>query len=262
MTTETPSELAEEQVENTLEAVDSAPASEQSIRSIEDIAPKQKLKGKVKRVELQGAIIDLGLATDGLLHISQLRAEPVKNVTDVVKQGDEIVVYVLAADARAPRIDLTMIEPPAVTWQEIKVNQVYEGKVERIEKYGVFIDIGAERPGLIHVSELAHGFVSDPKDVVKVGDVISARVINVNKRKRQIDLSVRALEAPQVADIIEDEDEGEAVTAMEFALRRAMEQSDTGEMLSKKSKKRNKRKMRQEQQDIIARTLRLHQQND
>ncbi|HLA44392.1 MAG TPA: S1 RNA-binding domain-containing protein, partial [Aggregatilineales bacterium] len=135
MTTETPSELAEEQVENTLEAVDSAPASEQSIRSIEDIAPKQKLKGKVKRVELQGAIIDLGLATDGLLHISQLRAEPVKNVTDVVKQGDEIVVYVLAADARAPRIDLTMIEPPAVTWQEIKVNQVYEGKVERIEKY-------------------------------------------------------------------------------------------------------------------------------
>lgn len=240
--------------------VTNAPASEGSDL---DIKPKMELKGVVKRIELQGAIIDVGLPKDGLLHISQLRAEPVKNVADVLKEGEEITVYVLAYDKRSGRLDLTMIKPADVTWNEVKVGQDYTGIVERIESYGVFVNIGAERPGMIHVSELAKGYVSDPREVVKLGDTIEARVIGVNKRKKQIDLSVKALDNVQTTHITEEAEDEPFVTAMELALRKALEGSGADLKSSKPQKgdrRRDKKKMHHaEREEIIARTLRMHQ---
>ena len=94
----------------------------------------------------------------------------------------------------------------------------------RIENFGVFVDVGAERPGMVHVSELASGFVQSPSDVVSIGDEVETRVLKINKRKRQIDLTMRPVE-PTVEDVF-DEEEEEVPTAMEIALRRAMAQSD------------------------------------
>jgi small subunit ribosomal protein S1 len=265
-------ELPPTPVENTVdenpvdEAVEAiAPASESGTQTFADIRPKMALNGKVKRVELQGAIIDVGMEHDGLLHISQLSAETVKNVTDVVKEGDAVTVYVMAVDSKKGRLDLTLIQPPDITWNEIKVNDVFQGVVERIESYGVFIDIGAERPGLIHVSELTKGYVSDPNELVKIGDSLEAKVIGINKRKKQIDLSVRALEA-QESSIAPDEDEEPLMTAMELALRKAMGSTDADNLPSdrnNKNKRRDKKQSKSElQADIIARTLRLHQENN
>lgn len=280
MSSITPPEPEIEQAEADLEAAVSAdhtPAPEEteqpaesaipqtdvaatSVTSIEDVHPKMALKGTIRSAELQGAIVEIeGLEKPGLLHISQLSEEPVKNVTDVVKKGDSVTVFVLAVDKKSGRLDLTLIQPPDMTWNEIKVGERVQGTVERIEKYGVFINIGAERAAMIHVSELANGYVNDPSDVVKIGDSVEAKVINVNKRKKQIDLSIRALEAEDMAIEIEEEEEPEAaITAMELALRKAM--GDDGRLSRReREKKRDKRKKTRSQDDIIERTLRWNQ---
>ncbi|MCL4875731.1 MAG: S1 RNA-binding domain-containing protein [Anaerolineae bacterium] len=246
MSSEAPPEIQQENaVENTQYTLDS-------------LRPKMEVKGIVKRIELQGAIIDLGLKTPGLLHISQLSTKTIKNVSDVLKENEEITAYVLDVDKKTGRVDLTLIKPPAVTWDELKADQNFRGTVVRLESFGAFVDIGAERPGLVHVSELTTGYVSNPGDVVKVGDEIEVKVIGVNRRKKQIDLSVKALEMQAAKQETVSDEVEDMPTAMEVALRRALEGADmmpTKEQ-SRKKKHKGDRRNRYDQDDIIARTLR------
>ncbi len=230
--------------------------------TIQDITPKMKLKGIVKKIELYGALVDVGIGRLGLLHISQLSQDHVKNVSDVLSEGQEITVWVRDVDRKRGRINLTMLEMPELSWGEIAEGQVYTGKVVRLEKFGAFVDIGAERPGLVHVSELTNGYVSDPSDVVSVGDELQVKVIGVNRRKKQIDLSVRALEASTDVAQYDDEDDEEMPTTMEWALRQALEKSGVElPTRSSKSKRRKKKYRRADQEAIFARTLQEHVSN-
>ncbi len=253
------------------------------VQTIQDLKPRMELKGKVKKIELYGAFVDLGVGTDGLLHISQLGTERVKNVNDVVKVGDDVTVWVRNVDVAQGRIDLTMVAPseqPQPRSERVsgntsgngnnginlQVGQVLSGKVVRVERFGAFIDVGTERPGMVHVSEMANGFVSSPDEVVKVGQEVQVKVLKVNAKKRQIDLSMKALEEAVVMP--DDEDDGvEIPTAMELALRRAMQGTDMAseyatspEAASKPTKqvrreKRSTDKRRQQQDEIMSRTL-------
>ncbi|PJF43718.1 MAG: hypothetical protein CUN55_07680 [Phototrophicales bacterium] len=193
-----------------------------AVNSIADLSVKQAVTGVVTKVMLAGAIVELAPNIQGFLHISQLGEKRVKNVTDVVKEGDKITAYVLDIDSDKQRVILTLIKPPALTWPELQnmVNQNVTGKVVRIEKFGAFVDIGAERPGLIHVSELSDDYISSPEDKVSVGDEIEARIIGVDLKKRQVDLSLKALTAKPT--VLEDEDDDVPMTAMEIAMRRAL----------------------------------------
>lgn len=220
--------------------------------SIQELEPRMELRGKVTRLELYGAFVDIGVGKDALLHISQLGRSNVRNVEDVVKPGDEVTVYVLKVDKADGKVAVSLAKPPAMTWDELKENTVVTGKVVRLEDFGVFIDIGAERPGMVHVSELTSGFVKSPSEVVSVGDEVQARIIRINRKKRQIDMSMKAVEEP-VAVMADDEDDEEMPTAMELALRKAMEQREEG---SSAVRRKNKQKGSREQDDIIARTLR------
>jgi ribosomal protein S1 len=211
-----------------------------------------ELRGTVKRLELIGAFIDIGIEANALLHISQINQPNVRNVEDVLKIGDEITVYVLKVDPQGGRVALSMTKPPAVTWDELKPGDSVTGTIVRIESFGVFVDIGAERPGMVHVSELTNGFVKSPSDVVKMGDSVQARVLKINRKKRQIDLTMKEPE-PTVEAIL-DEDEEEVPTAMELALRRAMSQNP-GEEAAARNAKNRKRERSREQEDIIARAL-------
>jgi len=230
--------------------------------SVTDLKPKMELRGTVKKVELFGAFVDVGVGHDGLLHISQLSTERVKNVNDVVKEGDEITVWVRNVDPEQGRIDLTMIQPPGMTWNEIKEGQVLTGKVIRVEKFGAFVEIGAERPGMVHVSELASGYVNSPSEVVKVGDEVQVKVIKVTPKKKQIDLSIKALEEPVMKAAVQEDDDEKIPTAMEVALRRALAGTEMGDELEAAKAKQPRRekqrgdKRRQQQDDILARTLR------
>ncbi len=159
-----------------------------------EIKPKMKFAGKVIKTTLAGAVVEIANGQKAVLHISQISTftdQPIKSVKDVLQVGQIIDVWVRRI--KDNRIELTMIKPLDLEWREIKPDMVVKGKVVRIENFGVFLDIGAERPGLIHISELAHGYVKTPSDVVKEGDELEAKVIDVNKKKKQIKLSVKAL---------------------------------------------------------------------
>lgn len=224
--------------------------------SLEELAPRMELRGKVKRVELFGAFVDIGVGQDALLHISQLGQQNVRNVEDVVKEGDEITVYVLRVEPAERRVAVSLVKPPAVSWDNLNENDIVTGTVVRVEGFGVFVDIGAERPGMVHVSELASGFVKSPSDVVKMGDQVQARVIKINRKKRQIDLSMKSLEAEEA---VMPEEETEAVpTAMELALRRAMASADAVSDTRRVKAKAKYSKRSSEQDEILARTLREH----
>ncbi len=234
--------------------------------SIAELETGMELKGTVKRIELFGAFVDIGVGHDGLLHISQLGKPNVRNVEDVVKPGEEITVYVLKIEPDTGRIALSLTQPPEMSWDDIKEGSTVTGTVVRLEKFGVFVDIGAERPGMIHVSELASGYVNSPSDVVKVGDEVKAQIIKVNRKKRRIDLSLKALEEPvEIPKEVQNEEEEYQPTAMELALRRAMEAN--GETYtppakpgrSKRERRGNKRdRQRDQMEDIFERTLRNH----
>ncbi len=158
------------------------------------IAPKTHFIGKVTKVGLAGALVDIGVGKPALIHISQIippSNEPIKRVGDVLQPGQELEVWVKRV--KDERIELTMYKPLDLEWRDIKKGMTVKGKVIRLEKFGAFVEIGAERPGLIHISEMAHGYVRQPSDVVNEGDEVEAQVIDFNRKKRQIKLSIKAL---------------------------------------------------------------------
>ena len=123
----------------------------------------------------------MGQSVPGVIHISQFSEDSINKVEDVVKEGQTIEVWV--RHVKKDRIELTMIKPLTLEWKEIEPDMVVKGKVVRLEAYGAFVDIGAERPGMVHVSELAHGYVKTPGEVVKEGDEVEAKVLEVNREK-------------------------------------------------------------------------------
>lgn len=171
----------------------STPAEDTAVRSTE-VKPKTKLTGKVVKTTLAGAVIDIGESVPGILHISQIQADPAKRIDELLQVGQSIDVWVRRA--KADRIELTTIEPLGMDWKDIKPETVVKGKVVRLETYGVFVDIGAERPGLVHISEMAHGYVKTPQEVVKEGDEIDVMIIEVDRKKKQIRLSMKATLPP------------------------------------------------------------------
>lgn len=257
-----------------------------------DLKSKMKFTGKVLKTSLAGAVIDIGVGKPAVIHVSQLVApsgQPIKSVKDVLQEGQEIEVWV--RKVKEDRIELTMIKPLDLDWHEIKKDLVVKGTVVRVETFGAFLEIGAERPGLIHISELAHGYVRTPGDVVKEGDELEAQVIDVNKKKKQIKLSLKALQPEPVKEEVEHTspeksrdkrrkkdtrrkkgDEGHMTadeiaalsggnaekeaepTAMEIAIREAMEKAQTRKNEAKVKKVKSSG-LKDEQEDLLARTL-------
>jgi predicted RNA-binding protein with RPS1 domain len=209
-----------------------------------------KVAGKIRHIGLYGALVDIGTGQDALLHVSQLGQPEFKRVEDVVQQGSQVDAYVLKI-RNDGHVALTMEKPPEVPWSTISVGNTYTGKVTRIESFGIFVDFGAERPGMVHVSEMADGYVKSPEDIVSVGGEVEVRVLKVNRRPRQIDLTMK----PEVEEVeIVNEVEDDIPTAMAQAFRRAMEDREDDE--DEKNKKAAKQARRSQQDDIISRTLR------
>ncbi len=222
-----------------------------------ELKPKQPVTGKVTRLELFGAFVDIGAEHEGVIHISQLKQGPVNQVEDVLQVGQEVQAWVRKVDPKAGRLGLTLIEPIGLEWNEIQPGQVYHGKVTRVEKFGVFVDIGAERPGLVHVSELTEGYIGHPSEVSRVGEELDVKVLNLDRKKRQINLSVKALES--VEPVEEEAEEEMPATAMELALREAMEGQESRRAIRLKRRRSHDQ---QEREDIFARTLRHHRERE
>lgn len=262
---------------------------------ISEIKQKMKFTGKVIKITLAGAAIDIGAEKPAMLHVSQLVSnsnEPILSVSDVLKENEVIDVWIKRV--RDQRIELTMIKPLDLEWREIKTGLQVKGKVVRLETFGAFVEIGAERPGLIHISEMAHGYVRTPADVMKEGDDIEAEIIDFNRKKKQIKLSIKAItpEPEKVENVersiptfftddqtkkekpvrkkrekrnkkkdssefstldieLENAETEEEPTAMELAIRAAMDKANAKKQESKKKTVKSSAV----QDDLLARTL-------
>ncbi len=230
-------------------------STEQRIR-LANLKAKQKFEGHVVRIELYGAFIDFGAEKDGLVHISQISKTRINKVTDVINQGDTVTVWIKEVDAQQGRIGLTMIEPPERTMSDLKPDMIVNGTVTKLAPYGAFVNIGVGRDGLIHISEMAEGHINQPSDVVQEGQEIQVRIVKVNRKKRQIELSLKRLEEQDI-QIDVNEDEEEPMTAMELAWRSAMESQGHSLKVETRHKGRRRRKgdIRRQRAAIIARTL-------
>jgi len=222
--------------------------------SIHDLNPKMELLGTVSKTDLYGAFVDIGVGRDGLVHISRIRKGAINRVDEVLSVGEKVTVYIDRVDAKTGRISLTMLKPLEVTWRDLQKGQTYHGKVTRVEQYGIFVDIGAERPGLAHISELGDEISRHPNELYTVNQSIDVRVLDYDRKKRRIDLSLNQ------AETVEQTDEEEAVelpTAMEMAMRSAYANTDT-DLPSPSQRKQGRRraKRRQRQNDLLERTLR------
>ena len=242
----------------------------QSTSGIDGLKTRTHARGKVTRVDLGGAFVDIGVGVDGFIHISQIVASAdvqVTRVADVLKPGDEIDVYifrvnpqrkrveltmhrpaaygwdnlpigvkldnakvvsvesfgafvdfdgpkhglipfnlmprgvrpkvgdnvdtawVVEVDESKRRVGLTMVEPPALTWDRIKRGEKITGKVTRVERNGAWVDIGAEREGMIRASAMGMNFV-DMHALVSEGEEVTVKITKVDPGRKQIDLSL------------------------------------------------------------------------
>lgn len=246
---------------------------------------KMHRTGKVIKTSKAGVIVDIGVEKPALLHISQIISSsdaPIKRVEDVIKEGQTLDVWV--RNVRNGRIEVTMKEPLKYEWRDLSKEMVVKGKVVEIEKFGAFVDIGAERPGLMHISELSRTYVKNTTDVVNIGDEIEVMIIDFNRRKKQIKLSMKSLQ-PEIVEIkeekvqekkeepkenlkdkrkkqnIEEKQEQEEAlqpaepeqTAMEFAWLAAKNRANRKK--EPKNKKKSQRFLDNEQEDILSRTL-------
>ena len=278
---ESPQIAAPQQTEDA--AVQSTSPATQDNTSADDNGPVvkllsvgQQLQGTVRRITEFGAFVDIGVGRDGLIHISELSTTRIAKVTDVLKEGQQVTLWIKKLDRDRNRISLTMIEPGKRTIRDLQVGEVVEGTVTRILPYGAFIDIGVGRDALLHVREMSNGFVAKPEDVVKIGDTVDVRILEIARRRNRIDLSMKGLrEEPEpvfeaattrAEAPVEDEPEEafddrfaeiEALTTMQLAFLRAQERSGVTlpTAKGKKQKRNQSANKRTAQDDIIARTL-------
>jgi small subunit ribosomal protein S1 len=217
-----------------ISAVGQLPTDQISIANLE---PGMQMTGRVKSVTDFGAFVDLGVGPQGLVHISQLARRRVVKVTDVVQVGDEVQVWVKKVDKKRGRISLTMIRPAAVHLKDLEPDMVVEGVVTRIEPYGVFVDIGTGRDGMVHISELADGYVSSPGDVVSLGDHLDARILQIDRKARKVNLSTKDFiktaqapepepEPPQTEQAVEEDKS--VATIMELAFQTSLQRNSSG----------------------------------
>ncbi len=243
---------------------------------VKTLAVGQEVVGRVRRLADFGAFIDIGVGTDGLVHVSEISQKRINKPSDVLKLGQEVTAWIKELDKEHDRISLTLISPETPTLRNLAAGDVVTGRVTRIESYGIFIDLGVGYDGMVHVKEMTHGYVKHPGDLVKIGETVQAKVLDVRRRRGQIDLSMRALlpeptPEPQAepaprqaakagppptpaeleAEMLDAEEEEASPTSFEFALQRA--QSESGG----KGKKRNKKQWYSDEDDddIVSRTL-------
>ncbi|MBR6391127.1 MAG: 30S ribosomal protein S1 [Lachnospiraceae bacterium] len=168
------------------------------------------IEGTVKNVTDFGAFVDLGGA-DGLLHISEMSWGRIENPKKVFKSGDK--VKVLVKEINGSKIALSRKFDDENPWkgaeEKYAIGTIVTGKVARMTEFGAFIELENGIDALLHVSQISRDRVEKPSDVLKLGEEITAKVVDFSAESHKISLSVRALTAPQAADE-EAEEESDA----------------------------------------------------
>jgi small subunit ribosomal protein S1 len=191
------------------------------------------VKGKVRNLTAYGAFVELEEGIDGMIHVSDLSwTRKINHPSEMLKKGDDIEAEVLEIDKANQRISLSLKHLADDPWKSIedryKIGDLVTGKVSKVASFGAFIQLADEIDGLVHISQISNDRVEKVKEVLKIGQEVSARVIKVDKTERRIGLSIKA--ADYTPEQIEREKEnyealkpGEELSSMEAAFDRAEE---------------------------------------
>lgn len=165
----------------------------------ETIQAGSRVNGTVSRLTDFGAFVDLG-GVDGLIHISEMSWGRISNPKEVLKEGQEVEVFVLDVDKEKGKISLSLKDADKNPWklaaEKYTVGSIVEGKVVRMVPFGAFVELEPGVDGLVHISQIANKHVVKPEDELKVGEIINVKVLEVNPEQKKISLSKRQADAP------------------------------------------------------------------
>jgi small subunit ribosomal protein S1 len=178
----------------------------------------ERVRGKVTRVTDFGAFVELEPGIEGMIHLSEMSwAKKVRKPGDMVKPGDVVEVMILGVNAAERRMSLglkqTLGDPWADASEKFAVGSQVEGSVTSFTKFGAFVQLAEGIEGMIHVSEIsAEKRIERPQDVLRAGEMVKAKVLDVDKEKRQIKLSMKQLVPTGLDEYIAEHKVGEVVT--------------------------------------------------
>jgi small subunit ribosomal protein S1 len=181
-------------------------------------ATGERVRGKVTRVTDFGAFVELELGIEGMVHISEMSwAKKVRKPGDMVKQGDVVEVMILGVNVEERRMSLGLKQTLGDPWVDASERFVagsqVEGPITSFTKFGAFVQVAEGVEGMIHVSEIsAEKRIERPQDVLRVGEVVKAKVLEFDKEKRQLKLSMKQLVPTGLDDYIAEHAEGDLVS--------------------------------------------------
>jgi small subunit ribosomal protein S1 len=163
------------------------------------LCPGDVRQGHVTNLCSFGAFVDLG-GLEGLVHVSELSWGRVEHPSDVLERSQPVEVYVLNVDRKRGRVGLSIKRLQPDPWQSVeehyRIGQTIEGVITHVVDFGAFARVEEGLEGLIHVSELAEGNFVHPRNVVREGDTVVARVLTIDSERRRMGLSLRQIEEP------------------------------------------------------------------
>lgn len=177
------------------------------------------IKGVVKRLTDFGAFVDIG-GVDGLIHISDLAWHKIKHPSEIVSEEQEVEVIVLKVDKERGRISLGLKQIMPNPWDEIdkkyKVGSIIEGKVVKLVSFGAFVEIEPGVEGLVHISQISQDHISNPSDVLKEGDTVKIKIMDINVNEKRMSLSIKEAQDGKTYDYAYEKPKENGVTLGEM----------------------------------------------
>ncbi|PYJ86484.1 MAG: 30S ribosomal protein S1 [Verrucomicrobia bacterium] len=166
-------------------------------KALEKYPPGTRVKGKIRNLTSYGAFIELEEGLDGMIHVSDISwTRKINHPSEVLKKGDEVEAVVLEIDKSNQRISVGVKQLSEDPWTNIdkyyKVGDLVSGKVTKLASFGAFVGLQHDIDGLVHISQVSEERVDKIKNVLKVGQEVTARVIKIDKSDRRIGLSIKA----------------------------------------------------------------------
>ncbi|WP_313798473.1 30S ribosomal protein S1 [Cytobacillus sp.] len=175
---------------------------------LDSLQAGQIIEGTVQRITDFGAFVDIG-GIDGLVHISQLSYEHVDKPSEVVEEGQKVQVKVLSVDRDNERISLSIKETLPGPWSNIAEKapkgSTLNGVVKRLVSYGAFVELFPGVEGLVHISQISHKHIGTPHEVLKEGQEVQVKVLDVNEQDQRLSLSIKELQEREQEEVIDYE---------------------------------------------------------
>ena len=168
---------------------------EKKVNEVWNTLEKGKLvEGEVKRLTNFGAFVDIG-GIDGLIHISELSWRKIKHPSEIVKEGQKVKVYILDFDKDKNKISLSLKDTMPDPWETLlnnyKVGDIVEGNIVNLLDFGAFVRLNIGVDGLVHISQISNEHINRPSDVLKIGDSVKVKIIDINEKEKKLGLSIK-----------------------------------------------------------------------